>query len=307
MNKWRILYHLTRADFLERIRRHSFLLTLGLTVYVGYTFVPPVDASYVTVALGAYRGVYNSAWIGSMVAMMTSVFLTLPGYYLVNNAIDRDRQTGVGLIIATTPLTRRFYILGKMLSNLSVLSIIVGVLALEALAMQFIRGEDLSVNLWTLLAPFFLIVLPSITVVAALAILFETVSWLRGGLGNAFYLCLWFGLIIFPIVPVTANGQRAAMSALDALGVSVPLASMRAACKSAFPDYNGIVNLGYELKTIEGSLKTFHWGGVNWTLEIFLGRLLWMGVAAVIILMAASFFDRFDPARERRKGRRSTA
>jgi hypothetical protein len=109
MNKWRILCHLARADFLERIRRYSFLLTLGLTVYVGFTFVPSVDANYVTVALGSYRGVYNSAWIGSMVALMTAVFLSLPGFYLVNNAIDRDRQTGVGHIIAATPLTKRFY------------------------------------------------------------------------------------------------------------------------------------------------------------------------------------------------------
>ena len=306
MNKWRILYHLARADFLERIRRYSFLLTLGLTVYVGFTFVPSVDANYVTVALGSYRGIYNSAWIGSMVALMTAVFLSLPGFYLVNNAIDRDRQTGVGHIIAATPLTKRFYILGKTLSNFSVLSIIVGVLALEAVAMLFIRGEELSVNLWVLLAPFFFIVLPAMTVVAALATLFETVSWLRGGLGNAFYLFLWLGLILLAMVPMS-NGQRANMSAIDPLGISVPLASMSVACKSVFPDYNGIVNLGYEGKTIEGSLKTFRWDGVNWTLGIFLGRLLWVSMAAAIVLMAASFFDRFDPARKSRRGRSSTS
>ena len=302
MNKWRILYQLARADFLERIRRYSFLLTLGLTVYVGFTFVPAVDANYVTVALGAYRGVYNSAWIGSMVALMTAVFLSLPGFYLVNNSIDRDRQTGVGHIIAATPLTKRFYILGKALSNFSVLSIIVGVLALEAVAMLFIRGEDLTVNLWALLAPFFFIVLPAMAVVAALATLFETVSWLRGGLGNAIYLFLWLGLILLGMVPVLTGGHRASLSAIDPLGFSVPLASMSAACKSVFPDYNGIVNLGYEGKTIESTLKTFHWSGVSWTLGIFLGRLLWVSLAAAIVLMAASFFDRFDPARKSRKG-----
>lgn len=96
------------------------------------------------------------------------------------------------------------------------------------------------------------------------------------------------------------------MSAIDPLGVSVPLASMNAACKSAFPDYNGLVNLGYKGKTIEGPLKTFHWEGVHWTLGIFLGRLLWVSMAAAIVLIAASFFDRFDPARKGRKGRSPT-
>jgi hypothetical protein len=306
MNKWHILYHLTRADFLERIRRYSFLLILGLTVYVGYTFVPAIDASYVTVAFGAYRGVYNSAWIGSMVAIMTAVFLALPGFYLVNNAIDRDRQTGVGQIIATTPLTKRFYILGKTLSNFTVLSIIIGVLALEAIAMQFIRGEELSVNLWALLAPFLFVVLPSMIVVAAFATLFETISWLRGGLGNALYFFLWLGLNGLAMIPLSGNGQRAIVSAVDALGISVPLSSMIAACKSAFPDFNGYVNLGYEMKPVEGSMQAFHWEGVDWTLEIFLTRLVWVGIAVAIILMAASFFDRFDPVGKRPKVRSST-
>lgn len=56
---------------------YSFLITLGLTIYFGYTFVPPANANYVTVAMGNYRGVYNSAWIGGMVAIMTSVFLAI--------------------------------------------------------------------------------------------------------------------------------------------------------------------------------------------------------------------------------------
>lgn len=302
MNKWHILYHLARADFLERIRRYSFLVTLGLTVYVGFTFVPAVDANYVTVALGEYRGVYNSAWIGSMIALMTAVFLSLPGFYLVNNAIDRDRQTGVGHIIAATPLTKRFYILGKAISNFSVLSIIVGVLALEAVAMLLIRGEERSVNLWALWGPFLFIVLPAMAIVAALATLFETVAWLRGGLGNAFYLFLWLGLILVGTAIVLATVLQVNLSAIDPLGFSIPLASMSAACRSVFPDYNGLVNLGYQAKTIEGSLKTFRWDGVNWTPGIFFGRLLWISMAAGIVLLAASFFDRFDPARKSRKG-----
>ena len=32
MSRARVLWHLTRADFLERVRRYSFLMTLGLAV-----------------------------------------------------------------------------------------------------------------------------------------------------------------------------------------------------------------------------------------------------------------------------------
>jgi len=60
----RILYHLMRADFLERTRRYSFLITLELTVFTAYLYIPPSSANYLTLGLGNYRGVYNSAWKG---------------------------------------------------------------------------------------------------------------------------------------------------------------------------------------------------------------------------------------------------
>jgi hypothetical protein len=36
MNAGRVIYHLARADFLERVRRYSFLVMLGLVVLLGY-------------------------------------------------------------------------------------------------------------------------------------------------------------------------------------------------------------------------------------------------------------------------------
>ncbi len=36
MSDLRVLYHLARADFLERTRRYSFLIMLGLALYLGY-------------------------------------------------------------------------------------------------------------------------------------------------------------------------------------------------------------------------------------------------------------------------------
>lgn len=155
MNTLRILYHLMRADFLERVRRYSFLITLGMTIFAGYVFVPSVDADYVTLDLGGYRGVYDSAWIGSMVALLTTIFLSLAGFYLVKNAVDRDRHSGVGQIIATTPLSKPLYTLGKWLSNFAVLAVMVGVIAAAAGAMQLIRGEEVRIGLWALLSPFF--------------------------------------------------------------------------------------------------------------------------------------------------------
>ena len=104
MNRSRALYHMVRADFLERVRRYSFLLTLSFSVYLAYA----VYADQITLQLDKYRGVDNSAWVGSVIALVASVWLSLVGFYIVKNSIQRDRQTRVGQILATTPISKTF-------------------------------------------------------------------------------------------------------------------------------------------------------------------------------------------------------
>lgn len=300
MNGWRAVYHLMRADFFERTRRYSFLITLGMTAYAGYTFVPAPTARYVTIGLGTHRGIYNSAWIGSMVAMMTVTFLALAGFYLVKNAIDRDRVTRVGQILAATRITRPLYTLGKMLSNFAVLSLIVGVLLIIAVMMQLLRGEESRIELWPLIAPFLIIALPAMLFVAALAVLFETIGWLRGAFGNVVYFFLWTAVITAGMSLVAPWGSLTAGWLRDPLGASIPMGSMINACKARFPDYDGNFDIGYSLLQGAQRFTTFRWDGVAWSAAILLSRLFWVGAAFGIAMIAARFFDRFDPARTTR-------
>lgn len=298
------IYHLVRADFLERVRRYSFLITIGVTVFAAYSFVPPADALYATMDLGGYRGIYNSAWIGATVAIVATLFLALAGFYLVKNAVERDLQTGVGQIIATTPLRKPLYTLGKALSNFAVLAVMVGIIAVASGVMQAVRGEDLRLDLWALLSPFLFLALPAMAVIAALAVLFEVIPWLRGGLGNVIYFCLYNGLVVYAAVSSEAAPAQAVVP-LDVFAFSVPVSRISAAARAAVPGYNGGLSIG--LNPVEAPLSTFYWAGIQWTPEIVLQRLAWLGVAVGIALGAAIFFDRFDPARGRQRRQRGAA
>ena len=96
MNSARVLYHLVRADFLERVRRYSFLLTLAGALWVAYGVA--TEEVWIVVGNG-YRGVYNSAWIGALMAICCSTFLSLAGFYIVKNSVQRDTDTRVGQIL----------------------------------------------------------------------------------------------------------------------------------------------------------------------------------------------------------------
>ncbi len=91
MSTLRISYHLMRADLLERIRRNSFLIVLAITGYGCYLFVPPLDANYITLAMGRTRGIYNSPWVGTMFGFFAAMFLPLLGFFLIKNTINHDR------------------------------------------------------------------------------------------------------------------------------------------------------------------------------------------------------------------------
>lgn len=172
---------------------------------MAYAYLPPADAAYATLNLGAYRGVYSSAWVGSAVALLASALLVFPAFYLVKNTIERDKRSGVGQIIATTPLSRLAYMIGKWLSNLAVLAMLVGVIAVAALGMQLLRDEDWRIDLVALLLPFALISLPALAFVAGLALLFESSRWLRGSVGNIVYFFLWLVILSVPAIDKMAE------------------------------------------------------------------------------------------------------
>ncbi len=282
MNNLRILYHIARADFLERTRRVSFLVMLGLVLYLGYL----VNIGQVTLRLETYRGLFNSAWVGSMMTLVVNFLLGWFGFYLVKGAVARDYQTGVGQIMAATPLSRPLYLLGKWLSNMAVLDLMVAVLAAAALAMQLIQREDPVIHVWALLAPFLIVALPFMALVAALAVLFESISWLRGSFGNLVY---FFAFIMGIALVAIMFGESVPL--LDWLGFGVFKTSMAEAARAAYPDYSG--GLALSLVPAKGNIQPFVWSGVSWTLPVILPRLGILGLALAVTLVSSLFFDRF--------------
>ncbi|RPJ20672.1 MAG: hypothetical protein EHM33_27985, partial [Chloroflexi bacterium] len=289
-----VLYHLVRADFLERVRRYNFLLVLALTGYLGFA----INRGDFYLELDGYRGVLNSAWAGGMMAASATLVLSLFGFYLVKNTIERDSTTGVGQIIATTPTSRPLYLFGKWLSNSAVLLALIGLLALAAIVMQLLGGESASLNLWQLLAPFLLLALPALVVMAALALFFETISWLRGGLGNVIYFFVWMFALIFAL--------DSKVLWFDWSGILIVWQSMAADLVKVYPAYSGGFNFTGQALPV-GGLQTFVWSGIQWTADILLSRLVWLAGAIGLVFAGGLFFRRFDPSCEKAKWAKKSA
>jgi len=274
-----------RADFLERIRSYRFLAMLLFTIFLTYLFIPALDSiQIVGLNLGGYRGVYNSAWIGSMVTLLMGEFFILFAFYLLKGSVDLDRRTGVGQILAATPMSKATYSVGKWLSNIAVIAAMTGMIVVAAGVLQLIRGEDLSLNLWTLSAPFLLVLMPALVVIAAVAVLFDSINLLRGGLGNVVFF-----FVAMPVLYLL----------LDLPGTRLIYPSIYQACAAQFSGCN-------PSRQIDGGLPSllnypaFRYEGIPWTADLLWGRLALVFVGVVIALIAATFFHRFDPAKSER-------
>jgi len=216
MNTLNVIYHLTHADFLERVRRYSFLVMLGAVVFLGYQ----AAIGNVSVQFGDYRVEFNSAWVGSMMALIASFFLGWFGFYLVKGSVARDRETYVGQIMATTPLTRPLYTLGKWLSTFAVLISMVIILAIVGVAIQLLAGESSQFDFVAFFAPFIFIALPMLALTTALAVLFECIGFLQSGFGNMIHFAL-FGFILSMAISFGKTNP-----ALDPLGFHILRGSM---------------------------------------------------------------------------------
>jgi len=302
MKGLRVLYHIVRADFYERFRRYNVLIIIGLTIFLTTLYLPPQGVGRLSFNVGGYRGIYNSAWVGATVTVLTVIFMSLPGFYLVKNAISRDERTGVGQIIATTSLSKFQYIFGKVISNWVFLAATAGVAMLSAMGIQLIRGEVLKISLFGYLLPYLLLTLPMMALVAAVSVLFESIRWLRRGFGNVvffflFLMSYWMmAALTFVALPMTTGAGGPSKPLIpEPTGALEIFRSISAAGMELIPGYQGGLDLGNPFQ-VYGPINTFVWNGVVWRVPSILGRLLWVGIAVGIASLAATFFDRFDPS-----------
>ncbi|HLZ11050.1 MAG TPA: hypothetical protein VKP58_00560 [Candidatus Acidoferrum sp.] len=276
------LLAVARSDFRERTRRYSFLLTLLFAVFLGYA----TATGKVLLQLEEYRGIYTSGWIGTLVALVITCFVSLVGFYIVKNAVERDRMTGVGQILAASTLSKPAYTFGKFLSNFAVLSSMVGVLAVAALIMQFVAAEDPNVNYWALLSPFLLLALPTMALTAVIAPCFETIPLLRGGFGNV----AWFFVWVFGLSTPFFSGKHW----LDPLGLITVVDSLSAEAKKAIPGYHGGLAFQIQIGQKISVAENLRWAGISWDVPSVLLRVAWLAFACALALFASLIFDRFD-------------
>jgi hypothetical protein len=277
-------YNIVVADYKQRTRSYAFLVTLAISLYFAYSFVPLPNADYTTVRIGNYIGVQNSAWMGYVTAMMSSVFLCMVGFYLINSGIKKDIDTGVGMIIATTSISNFKYLLAKTASNFLVLLSITAMVFLMSITVFFIRSAGYPFQITQFILPYLIITVPTIFFVAALAVVAEVFLYRYTILMNIGYF-FFFAFMM--------SQQLFIAPALDIFGVKPVTVALQETIKQHYDGTNNEVSMGF-IFGHQNPRSTFVFKGITWTASIIGGRLLYVFGGLLLVLASSGFFHRFD-------------
>jgi hypothetical protein len=273
------LWHCFLADFRARRRQGNFGVTLLFMALLTMIFFPALDASYQTLVINGYRGIYNSAWMGAALAILSVLFLPVICFYLIKNAIGADGVCGVSCLIVATPVQKYQYVIGKWLSNFCLLILMILTMSLVSIPVQLFYGESYLIDPVALLLPQLVFVIPVLAILASLALLFEAIPLLRGSLGNIAAFFLWVAAIVGTVG--------------DASGVNEILVQMTHTVQQFAPGDD--LNIGVLSRdvTLEGKLGTFVWLGLDYNYGVVQAVAKMYLLALALLGAAIFFFDRF--------------
>jgi hypothetical protein len=287
---------IVRADFLIRFRKASTLVVFLLISFSAYPWMPDPATGRALLKVEGHRALYDSAAIGMGTAALGTILVGLLGFYVVSNALGRDLGTRCGFVIASTRMKSSEYLLGKALGNMVFLSTFMAGYMAVSMAMVLVRGEApleplVFVRQYALLAP------PTIVLVATVAVLFESVRWLSGRLGDVAWFFLWMGGMAAPAVVLGSEGRPGLVRYLDFSGLGFLISRMR--------ETLGTTAISIGASSFDPAKEVVVLEGLTLPPEWIAPRLVATLLPLTLLPVALVFFHRFDPAKVRQRSARA--
>lgn len=284
------LFYDVKFNLIRQLKNYHFLLIALFSVFLGFLCVPAATDGYEIFYLEGIRGLYNSAWLGALSAVLSTILLWLPGFYLLRSQISEDERLKVGPMIAASPVGKLRYMIGKAISNFFVLLTLEIIFVVCLMAMQLIRHESMEIVILDYIRPVLFLAIPYLLILAALTVLFDVVPGMKGVFGNVLFFVLTIALLS---ASTAVKDNR-----YDLFGIGMVLSEMVRGARAFYPGISlESGSLGYY--PMAEAPSTFVWEGIGWSGDFILTRLVWIGAAAILVLVASLMFNRFRDERSR--------
>ncbi len=320
---WYLILKLTvKTELLQQSRSRKFWLMMALAGVLSWLFFPPTDSSYQVMLIdGQYRGPYNSAWYGMMLAML-SLWWSLLGFYFLRGSIRQDIESKVWELLASSQMSRIGYLLAKWCSQLLIYLAVFLLQLLLAMVLQQLWAEDRHIDVVELIKPMLLISIPSVALTSACVLWFDLIPKLRHTTGNVLFFVLWLAIMLASILPSAIDGviskhsigfdprgmlmmQRAIAPSFAQLEAPLALAQAQTtvdaqqpkntatAAQDSWIKQRSVLLLGSSTKGENAlAIEVFHYPRWHQSYLDYLNAATWFGIALILVFFAALLPDR---------------
>ncbi|MGK2859960.1 MAG: hypothetical protein ACSLFQ_22415 [Thermoanaerobaculia bacterium] len=300
-----------QLDAETRIRLRSATTAIAVLAMfaIAFTYIPDPSSSRVSISWESngvrMSGLYSSAYIGWVVAMLTSIMLPFAGFYLVTGSVKRDLDRRIWPIVAATPTPRIAYLAGKMLAGFSYLMIL-GAVSLIPATLLFFRYGHGPFEPLEIVKPWLLLVPPSLLFTSAMALLFDVTPGFRGRGGYVVWFFAW--VFLFLLLPGKLAGvldeERAQLEnpAFDPSGIVMVESAIEGAVGAKPKAVNlGVIILNEKLERVEfpgvpvsGALVAVRVAQFGWSAAV-------LGMATLVFPFGAAMSSRASLRRKAKK------
>ncbi|MDQ6654457.1 MAG: hypothetical protein M3Y80_01400 [Verrucomicrobiota bacterium] len=290
---------IVRADFLVRFRRPSTVVVFLLLSACSYFWVPAPSTGKALIQINGHRALMNSGAIGMGTASLGMIFVGLFGFYVISNSIRRDVVSRCGMVAASTPMRSSEYLVGKFLGNLVFLFTFLAGFMLASMLMLLVRGEA-PLEPLVFIGQYLLLTPAAIVFVSAVAVLFESISWLAGKLGDVLYFFLFMASISVVVTDLASHGGFPVGRYFDFSGFGFMIDQMQRTL------HTESVSIGSS--SFDPTKTPIIFNGLTMTREWLAPRMGAILLPLLLLPVATLFFHRFDPVRTKAtsdRGRRN--
>lgn len=295
MKTVRAVWGVAKADFLERVRRFSFVALCALAVFFTFWFVPrPTGFTALVIDPDVFLQGSDPSWIPMSAAMCGGMLLCLSGFAYIVNSVQRDRKSGVLSLLRASPTKRAAYLFGKLLSDtLLLLCLLAAVLAGSFLIME-IRFPGRFLSPWDFFSPF-LCVIPGLVFVSAFALLTECAPLFRrrSGLSIALFFCL--SVTLLTLAAMDINPYRL-VSVFDFSGYLWMRDSISAAALSVTGRPLTQISVFTDSHAGGTNLKTLAFHGLEPSVPYWIDKLALLAVSILMTLLASCLLPKMEKA-----------
>jgi hypothetical protein len=287
MQALHLLQVLAMNEVRLRMRRLSTLVAVMAMIAISWAMIVDPKTGSSLMAIKQARVLYTSSALAMGSASMLSFLLALIGFFLVRGRIVEDIRSGIGCVIAATPVSNSLFLFSRWLGGVIYMFALIMVAMSSIMVLHALRGDG-PIQVLVYLQTYLLVLGPMIVFAVSAAILFDSVPLLMGKAGDFIYFISW--MLQISIIAKIEEMSAGSLSSWLLL------------------DFSGLVSTIVVLKT---HLLTNHFSlgattfnplvapitlPVNmWSWQLFVLRISTAGLALTLLLPAIPLFHRFSP------------